>query len=312
MRTNRHPIPRPRRQPASASTPCHLFISVLGFETRAIFAATTLASLSPQRVALAFPDRKLFSYGSNARWYNDNGFETVQVDDPRFRDFLVHLISSVPVAHDQIDIRVDISSMSRPLLAELLICLSAIDRQLTVQFVYCPGQFTSPEQVVMPAVNTGPVIPEFAGWWDRPDLPTAVVLGLGFEYGRALGAFEFLEASDAWLFAPSGEDGRYEVALRRVNKDLWSMLPEQRVQEYRVDDPFSCFSYLESLVYGLRGRARTVLVPFGPKIFSLCCLIVALTHRGDVAVWRVSGEQSEVPIDRAANGKVVQFDVEFG
>jgi len=79
---------------------------------------------------------------------------------------------------------------------------------------------------------------------------------------------------------------------------------------YRVQDPFDCFAKVESLVYGLSQTRNPVLLPFGPKLFSLTSLLVALLYPG-LPVWRVSAERHEQPANRKASGLVYGLEVAF-
>jgi len=135
----------------------------------------------------------------------------------------------------------------------------------------------------------------------------AAIIGTGYEYGRALGILEYLEPSAAWIFNPTGVDDKYDKALTRVNKDLYTLIPRSQVSHYNIDETLACFERIESLVFGLRERSRVLLCPFGPKIFALVCLLVAEIHRPKVTVWRVSGEQSEDPTDYVAAGPIIRL-----
>ena len=104
-----------------------------------------------------------------------------------------------------------------------------------------------------------------------------------------------------WAFRPVAGDDDYDSAVQLANGEWLTDLPGGCVHDYRVRDPFGCFVELESLVYGLRQMSRVVLVPFGPKIFALCSLLVATIY-SDVGVWRVTPGKFETPVDRVAAG----------
>jgi hypothetical protein len=50
---------------------------------------------------------------------------------------------------------------------------------VTVDFVYSLAAFVPPPIEGLLSSHVGPVLPEFAGWWDEPDRPLAAVVGLG-------------------------------------------------------------------------------------------------------------------------------------
>jgi hypothetical protein len=142
-------------------------------------------------------------------------------------------------------------------------------------------------------------------------LPLAAVIGTGYEYGRALGILEYLEPAVAWIFNPTGVNDEYNASLRKVNKDLFGLIPPAQVSDYDVSDPLGCLERIEAIVFGLHQRSRILLCPFGPKIFALVCLLVAEIHKPHATVWRVSGGQSEEPSDYAAAGEVYRLLVTF-
>src|SRR5207244_3741987 len=145
----------------------------------------------------------------------------------------------------------------------------------------------------------------------EPERPVAAIVGLGYEPDKAVGAYEFLEAASIWVFQPLSEDARYMRDVERANRTLLKRIPNGQKVTYRVDQPISCFGMLESVVYGMLSGSRPVLLPFGPKIFALCAMLVATIHRS-VPVWRVTAEQQGEPIDREPSSKIVAIRVVFG
>jgi hypothetical protein len=67
---------------------------------------------------------------------------------------------------------------------------------------------------------------------------------------------------------------------------------------------------LESVVYGLLKSFNVIVLPFGPKIFTLCSLLVAGLHP-TVSVWRVSAGGAERPVNRRASGRITCLTVTF-
>jgi hypothetical protein len=92
---------------------------------------------------------------------------------------------------------------------------------------------------------------------------------------------------------------------------LLDELQESRVVQYDVRRPFECFMKLHALAHGAVERSRPIVVPFGPKIFTLCGLLVSASNSA-VAVWRVSGGQSDSPVDHAASGRVSGLSLGVG
>lgn len=162
-----------------------------------------------------------------------------------------------------------------------------------------------------PIATAGPVIDRFTGWSGEPELPASVIVGVGYEPDKVLGILEFLEPATVWVWVPHGKDERFLQAIMKSNDGLWDYVSPDRRIEYGVLNPYETFVRLESLCYGLVRRTRPVIVPFGPKIFALLSMLVALHWPDELSVWRVSGEQAETPHDTEAEGTISGLRVEF-
>ncbi len=109
-----------------------------------------------------------------------------------------------------------------------------------------------------------------------------------------------------------GTDPRFLDAVIEVNQPLWDEISKEHQTFYKLSEPFNTFIKLESLLYSLKQQYRPILVPFGPKIFRIECLLAAVSHYPSVAVWRVSGGSAMDPIDSEASGEVHVLQAEFG
>ncbi len=287
------------------------FVTVLGFESRSLHAARAYLERCESRFAVVFAERNVLEYKANEAWLTDNDFALL--------DSIGDLIAALE--HLDLDgtarVVVDISSMSRPMIADVISAMIRWGRSVVIDFLYSPASFSAPPPLGAPQIYSGPVTPEFAGWTVSPELPLAAVIGLGYERGRALGVLEYLEPSVAWIFTPTVRDGiedqpRFDEAIKATNVELLELVPEDQYLSYDVSAPFQCFESLESLVYGLSSKARVLLAPFGPKIFALIALLVAEQHKPHVTVWRVSGGQSEDAELHPATGPIYRLPVAFG
>lgn len=291
-----------------------LLITCLGYETRARHIAERFASLCAKKLALAFRHRLVAGYKKNLEFYQSHDFELLPFESLAFGKSLRDIIDeSIPGSRNRARLLIDISSMSRPMIANLVVVLGEIRsvNGIDVTFTYCPAVFTGAPDVKQPVVVSQPVVPELAGWSIEPERSVAAVVGLGFEFDQALGAIEYLEPAAAWAFIPYGEDSRFDRALFEANKDLITGLRSDQIVKFDVKDPYKCFVELEALTYGLLDNMRPIIVPFGPKLFALLAFLVGVIHSPNVAVWRVSGDQIVAPEDRVASGRIVTLSTVF-
>lgn len=268
-------------------------VAACGFESRSRFFFDTSGIRASRNIVTDYGHRHGVAYKENKRWFEAAGFERVNEDDTIFVSRLTQALSSSGVNGNFCRVIVDISSLTRARLASLLMCLWCHDkRDVEIDFVYSLAKYYSPPADV-PIDHVGPVGPLFAGWTDAPELPTSAVFGLGFEPGKVLGAAEYLEAGDVFACIPDGPDPRFKRAVLKSNSALLGELGSDHVVNYSVGNPFDTFVWIEGLCSGLLRHSRPVLIPFGPKIFALNCMLVALVHAPQIMVLRVSGFGSE-------------------
>jgi hypothetical protein len=294
-----------------------VLISALGYEARAIHAPTILAGRASHRIAVMFTERNCLHFDLNKDWYLSNGFLLLPYDHGTFVERLTVVLTSIVQTPAESEIRacIDISSMSRPMISYIILTLyklcSAGSLRIRVTIVYSPATFTAPPRDSWPITRSEPVISQLAGWSELSAASPQVIVGLGYEQDYAFGTAEYLEASDIWAFFPTGEDGQFDKAVQSANKILLDIIGPERTFKYKVGDPLTCFSVLDSLVTGILSYGRPIVVPLGPKIFAAVAILVAVRHYPRVTVWRASGDQSAEALDRKANGKLVSFDVRF-
>ena len=126
-----------------------------------------------------------------------------------------------------------------------------------------------------------------------------------------MGAVEYIDPGDVWLFKPAGGDPRYEESVLKANEPFLERGAPDRVIEYEVSRPFETLTALHSLLSGALKVSRPVILPFGPKVFTLCSLLVACLRLRDVSVWRISSESYLKPVDRRPTGEVVGLRADF-
>jgi len=292
-----------------------LFVASLGFEQRARHIAEEYSPMANSRIALAFGDRHELSYADNKEFFTDAAYDIWMCDDASIRHDLVSAMKDRRnTTSSSMAVCIDISSMSRIRLAACILALQELASEVTTvtaDFVYSIAKYSPAPNFDVEPVHTGPVLPEFAGWTNAPEKPLCLVLGLGYEVDRALGAFDLLEPSDVWTFIPRGVSPEYDEALKGANAGLFRLVSgDARKIYYSIDTPFDCFVKMESFMHGASLVSRPVIVPFGPKIFALVSLLVGCVYK-NVAVWRISFGLNEPPIERVPNGMLTGLRVTF-
>lgn len=298
----------------------NLLLCACGYEERSRFIPKTLAALSELRVAIGFDYLHEGSIATNKSWFKREGFfdwnkgEFPSIDDLSFRKTLHSILSGVAAKDGAKRIAIDISSFSSIRLAFIIEVLWSMshDTPCKVDFFYAPGKSYENLEPEVEIQFAGPVINHFAGWSSRPELPVVAIIGLGMEYERSLGAFELLNPGIAYTFASTAVSERMAKQINRANAGLYPLVPDLQRFTYDVMKPLDCLGQLRSLVTGALKEGRPVFVPLGPKIFTICSLVLASEFHPNVGVWRISTGRSGAPIDIVPRGDISSFSALFG
>jgi hypothetical protein len=284
----------------------------LGYESRSRALAERLGSAvgGPSIYAAAFEHSHNDVYVENRDALESFRAEIFEVTDDEFRDWAFDWLGATGDRR----IAIDISSMSRPRIAALVEALELTGRDdLLADFLYVPQVYQGPAQPSEAPAALGPVSAAFAGWSPDIEQPVVIIFGLGYEPLRAAAAIDALEPALAVPFFPIGRDEAFIKDVEFANAGILG-LENQGVtppRQYRIEDPFTCFAELDALLskYLEREGARPLLLPLGPKIFALICLLASAVHQHAVPVWRASPGQLEEPVDRSPEDVLVTLRV---
>lgn len=252
----------------------------------------------------------LYSYLDNLSRFKESGFSPLNVE--HLSDFLG--VDKSLDENRQLTALIDISCLFRPTLAAVISAVHtwANSRKILVTFAYSIAAYTEPTGAPQPNEEIAPVHDHFSGWPSTYSYPTSLVVGLGYEPEKAEGATEYLDPSEFWGFVPVSPVTEFLPAVERNNHGLIQRLKQSgREIRYRLDDCESTFGQIEIVLSDLLERTNPILLPFGPKIFFVLCLIHGLQHR-EVGIWHVTGEKNEGPVEKIASGTEVVFTVGIG
>lgn len=283
-----------------------LIIGAVGYEHRATHIAK-LSNLSAigKKLAFAFREPRGGHFAANFAWYCENGFDVTSSSDSEFAAWLHEVVLPKCLSVGKIDIRVavDISCFNRYRLACLVEFLTRpeLDCISETDFWYSIAKFDPPSEREELNTLVGPINSRFGGWFVDSDRPTVGILGLGYEEGKALGAVEHLEISDTWCWLPDSPVLEYLPEVVKANHVLLSEAPTLKHVKYSVSRPAETLTRLIALASNLSTENNVMILPFGPKMFSLISILVSLVHPA-IAVWRVSAGENLAPVDRIASG----------
>lgn len=270
-----------------------------GYERRARHAATRGLIGSAEIVVWGFQEHPT----AIARVDNDAHFEALGAepivlsgnDDDR-ADELSEAFLAV-AGQEEPHLLVDISCMTRAWYGALVRTLMRWEGHdcLHVTFAYTPGAYRAPpterplNEIVVPVRG-------FTGF-ALPDSPSVLLMGLGFEPGRAMGAFTEIDpTSTRCFYAHPGVDPKFRDDVFRANRDLANQVPSQDWVAYPLSDAFLSFHLLSAACNALSRRGQVILTNNGPKLFGLLCFLAA-ARQPSASVWRISSGASGEPVD---------------
>lgn len=296
-------------------------IASVGYEPRARAIAGALRPPHGTGTAIGFTDRHELDYAQNELAFKELGMEVLELNDDGFAELFVDLLARVAVG-EQRDrgrephrprVAVDVSSMTRTRIASVVQALAELPAslQVGVDFLYAPAQYRAPEAPPPAILRRAPVSAFFSGSLAMGE--STVVVGLGYEQHKAASTIEDFGPSSVVAFVPEGPDERFLEAVYASNTGVLEGPLRPQVERYPIADPYATLQRLEALCFDMLYSDEPrmpVLVPLGPKVFAVCCLLVGAMHVDNVAVWRVSYWQDEPPVPVEPSGEVYRLRVD--
>jgi hypothetical protein len=279
--------------------PYDLALVSVGFEARS--SSIPLALAPPVLgIGLTFPDRHEAAYAENVSAITARGYELwepasnaqIMVDElsSRFERAGARrkLDDNTPLR-----VAVDISSMTRARIAAIVQVAYALPptEPIIIDLLYAPAAYRPSAPPLASWVSEKPVTEHFAGWDPDADKELLAVVGLGFEPNAAEGVIDYLTPDESLMFVPDGRDPQYRNDVERVNAEV--LRKADITLDYAVEDPYRLILDLERLLLSRADERRLLLVPLGPKIFAVACLIVAARLYPMISVWRFSAGTNE-------------------
>lgn len=211
-------------------------------------------------------------------------------------------------------IAVDISCMSRPVMAEVFqeLFSQATSQRFKIVVLYSIAEYTPPPNWLPVNEDIRPVSSAFAGWPHDSAASTSLIVGLGYEKNKAEGACEYFDPSEVWVFVPHSPLHEFDADVLNNNQELVGRESRHgRELAYPVNDPERTFGSLVATVTSLISRSNPLILPFGPKIFFALSLLVAELYE-EVGVWLVTGDLAGGANDHNASDFSVCFEFELG
>jgi hypothetical protein len=267
-------------------------IFAVGYEKRARVIAQ-LSIWKPSNVlGVVYRSGHIFSFEENRRIADQNGFRTVSDDLAEIGDAVSRLVLDLRGNQPSIRIAVDVSAMDRSVMAECILSIVGLLRPTdSILLLYTPAVFQKPSLNLHPIKAYGPVHPKLSGNVGDPSWSTALILGVGYDYGVSLSILDSHEADINFIFSPFGFDSAYDEEVKTANFDFDFGERVYWHRGYNIADICSLYTTLNNIIYPMIHNHNIVIAPMGPKIFSASCILVASIYPNQVSVLRYSLEK---------------------
>ncbi|EIV1853394.1 hypothetical protein ACHELK_003149 [Vibrio vulnificus] len=287
-----------------------LAIVGLGYESRAITTCNSVKDNLNSIIAVGYREHtSAYSYKSNYSFYQELNANIIEENDQELFKKL-HSIINTDWANRQINCLLDITVMSRTRLATILMLLMEnLKKGSTIRICYELAEYSSPSKEISPIRKIGPIIESLSGSMGDIELPSSIVLGLGYELGKAIGISNYLDTEQQYLLIPKSIDSRFEDDIYSNNKSLIESTSKNCIFEYDVCNPYVSYLNLRELLIAISEVSRPIVVPLGPKILSALCVILSKEMDYSLPIWRVSSEHNEVPVDRRSSGHMYELSL---
>lgn len=288
-----------------------VLIVASGYEPRCthLFNKVQEKGVLPKTFVFSFSNKKNETHRKNDQAYSENNCTVLDIDgdsDTKVKELLKTILFENEL-NENLNIYVDISSMTRIWYASILSYLNLLEKKIniTVTFFYSISKFMHPQNSQLHNIHVLPV-QDFSNL-SIPDKPTALVIGLGYEKNRAFGLRESLDAEELYLFCTDQNSSKdYYAEVLTQNREMLSKTNVNNIIYYPLKD----LKYTESLLTDICKRVtekfRIIIAPCGPKLFTLLSFIIA-TYIEDIDVWRISAGDEAEPTEKIASGEIIAF-----
>ncbi len=253
-----------------------IFITTLGFETRGSIIARKFERISCKKIALEKRNCiKEFSYLENCSYFGEQGFEIFRVEsEVPDVDAILNTLTG-----EQINVLIDCTSMSPSWYYEFFRWFyekQDRDGRVCMRIVYTMASY-----VRQPGSHKVKEIFEFLHEDIKPanDKKTALVLGLGQEKNVSESIYKIINPDLLYLFyADPPVEKRFVEKVFVNNHKLINSVPIRNLVAYPIRNGQAIYQSLIDTILPLRDEYSILLIPQGPKIFSVVTMLVHMGY----------------------------------
>jgi hypothetical protein len=266
-------------------------IAASGYENRCTFLIDNLEIESRNKIALAFDTNKKFLFREkNDKRFASAGFTFIEESAGK-KDNISALLDTLCIessGRKSLSILVDYSCMSKYWYAHILSYFISSDldiESLEIFFSYTSAKFSEPLKPHGMTILNSPV--DLLKSSVRAGQSRALILGLGYDKFLTTDIIKKFDYKSVYAFySDPAIDGRYPGRVVKNNKKILKLIPDDNIYRYPIEDLKQLDKLLTKLTMKLRLDNQVVILPAGPKPFTLSSLILASRYP-DIEVWSI-------------------------
>ena len=281
-----------------------IIICGCGCEDRSIYVAKQFVLTSiKSKLAFAFDQPKDDErWKTNYNYYRENGFRIVESDGYDLQIITENVIKEINrfvLQKEVLKVVIDISSMTRLWYASILSLFS--NRDLPFSQIRCVFYYAENSETSIDNFSDLKIQP-IRGYSNIavPEKPTALVLGVG-EINNILNYLIGYFNADRVICFYTGYSGK---------DSLDKMYSNTQFIPYSIDKMVGAFSELWDVCKSLSEDYRVVIIPCGPKPFTLISFLLRYFLH-EIDVWKVGPLHDVRMEDNSPTGKVIQLEIKY-
>ena len=284
-----------------------VFITCLGHEKRSTHVSKLLENYSCRKVALhSHTSPKDFSYEENREYLVNKNFELVSVDtDVPDLEILLGSLSG-----DDIGVMIDCTIMPPSLYYQFFKWFDDIQDLpgvVRMRIIYTMANYLDLDTVTK-VKEISPFIQ--ADIKNSVKKKRALVLGMGHEKNICESIYKIVDPDLLYLFYADPPVEKKFVELTFIhNYALINATPIKNLISYPIRNGQAIYQSLINTILPLRHDHSIILIPHGPKIFSVVAMLVHLGYP-DIRISYPSIKKP-VAVDREPSGEPVVLDILF-
>jgi len=282
-----------------------LFVVSLSHETRSTNIAKSLEEISCRRLALCEPDQvKEYNYLANQKYLQDKGFEILELDNGDLDLDYIFKWS----APDDLRIILDCTSMTQLLYYRILNWFTENQQQNSVQLrlVYSMAAYVN--EGSPPKVKK---VKEFLKEKNNSrKKKRALILGLGQEPNVSEMICRIVKPDILYLFyADPPVEKQFVQKVFVNNHSVINQTPIRNLVAYPINNGQTTYQELIDVILPLRKDYDISIIPQGPKVFSMACILLQMGYP-DTSLSYPVFKRAQVQ-DRLPCGAPVVLDILF-